>query len=294
MQQHNTDDLTPDEIAASLERERNELSANIEGLRDRLSLEALVGDALGYAQANMAPYARALDGAVRANPMAAVMAGVGLAWLILGRRSGGESLPEPPLAGTKFEALSRWEDEGGPTAPLPINDLDWIVEADELRSRSSDALARIDALARKKLRPAAELARDRAKVLADLANATRSAMLRGLESLESDAKNRMLALREQAYAARLATVRKGTKLIEERPLAAGAIGMAIGAVAAAVLPRTMTEDRLFGQERDRLLARAQEALRQERARVATTASRLAETVASDVKDSARELASEAR
>jgi hypothetical protein len=292
MQRHDTTDLTPDEISAALERDRNELTANIEGLRDRLSLEAVVGDVLGYAQANMAPYARALDGAVRSNPMAAVMAGVGLAWLALGRRHGGAATPEPPLAGTKFEALARWEDEGGPAAPLPPDDLDWIAEADALRSRSSDALARLDALARRKLRPAAELARDRAQVLADLAQSTRAAMLRGMDGLESDARKRLLVLREEAYAARLAAVRQGTKLIEERPMAAGAISLAIGAIVAAALPRTRTEDRLFGQERDRLLTRAQEALRQERAHLARTASRLAGTVASDVKASARELASE--
>ena len=292
MQRHDTTDLTPDEIAATLERERSELTANIDGLRDRLSLDALVGDALEYAQANMAPYARALDGAVRAHPMAAVLAGVGLAWLVFGKRHGSASVPEAPLAGTKFEALSRWEDEGGPTAPLPSDDLGWIAEADALRSRTSDALARIDALARRKLRPAAELARDRAQVLADLAQATRAAMLRGLDTLETDARDRMLALREQAYAARMAAVRQGTKLIEDRPVTAGAIGMAIGALVAAALPRTTTEDRLFGKDRDRLLARAQDALRQERTRVANTAARLAETVASDVKDGVREMASD--
>ena len=49
--------------------------------------------------------------------MAGIVLGVGLAWLVLGRKAG-PSLPEPPLAGTKYEALSRWEDEGGPPAPL--------------------------------------------------------------------------------------------------------------------------------------------------------------------------------
>ncbi len=291
MQPHDRDE-SPDEIAARLERERADLAGTINGLRDRLSVDALLGDALGYAKANMAPYARALDGAVRANPLAAVMAGVGLAWLVLGRK-GGSSEPEAPLAGTKFEALSRWEDEGGPVAPLPDEDSVWIAEADRLRASASGALARIDAAARELLRPAAEVARDRAAVLADLAKTTRAAMMKGLESLTSEAQNRILATREQAYSARIAAVRQGTRLIEERPMVAGAIGMAIGAAVAAALPRTETEDRLFGHERDRLMERAQEALRQERARAADAATRLADTVAAEVKGSARELVSEA-
>jgi hypothetical protein len=235
MQPHDMSDLNPDQIAAALERERADLARTIDGLRDRLSVNALIGDALGYAKANMAPCARALDGAVRANPMAAVMAGVGLAWLVLGRNT-------TPAA--------------EPLAPLPDRDHAWIVEADALRDRASDRLARIDAAARARLRPAAEVAGDRAAVLADLAKATRAAMLRGLDHLTSDARDRIVAAREQAYAARMVAVRQGTKLIEGRPVVAGAIGFAIGAAVAAAVPRTRTEDRLFGQERDRLLARA--------------------------------------
>ncbi len=291
MQRHDMNDPSAEQIAASLERERADLAQTIDGLRNRLSVDALIGDALAYAKENMAPYARALDGAVRAHPMAAVMAGVGLAWLVLGRKSNG--MPADALAGTKFEALSRWEDEGGPVAPLPDADRRWIAEADALRDKATSALARIDAAARQRLRPAAEIARDRAQVLADLAKATRTTMLRGLDTMTTEARDRILAAREQAYAARMTAVRQGTKLIEERPVMAGAIGMAIGAAVAAALPRTKTEDRLFGQERDLLLARAHETLQQEKARATNVAVRLADDVTAQVKGSARQLVSEA-
>ena len=291
MQRHDMNDPSAEQIAASLERERADLAQTIDGLRNRLSVDALIGDALAYAKENMAPYARALDGAVRAHPMAAVMAGVGLAWLVLGRK--GNGVPADALAGTKFEALSRWEDEGGPVAPLPDADRRWIAEADALRDKATSALARIDAAARQRLRPAAEIARDRAQVLADLAKATRTTMLRGLDTMTTEARDRILAAREQAYAARMTAVRQGTKLIEERPVMAGAIGMAIGAAVAAALPRTKTEDRLFGQERDLLLARAHETLQQEKARATNVAVRLADDVTAQVKGSARQLVSEA-
>ena len=268
MQHPDMNELGPDEIAARLQQDRADLAGSIEGLRDRLSLDAVLDDALGYAVANAAPYARALDGAVRANPIAAVMVGVGLAWLVLGRKSPAppQAPPEPPLAGTRFEAMARWEDEGGPVAPLPEPDQAWVVEADRLRDRASAALHRIDAAARQRLRPAADMALERAEVLTDLAKATRAAMLQGLETLGSDAQDRIVAAREQAYAARIAVARRGTKLIEEKPLVAGAIGMALGAVVGAILPRTSAEDRIFGPERDELLAQARLALRQERAR----------------------------
>jgi ElaB/YqjD/DUF883 family membrane-anchored ribosome-binding protein len=293
MQHHDMKDLSVDEIAAELERERAVLAGTIDGLRERLSVDAVLGDAFDYVKANMAPYARALDGAVRANPLAAVMAGVGVAWLVFGRRTAFSGAESPPLAGTKFEALSRWEDEGGPVSPHPDHDDAWMAEADGLRDDASGALARIDAAARGGFRPVAEIARDRAEVLGNLAKATRTAMLRGLESLSSEAQTRVLAIREQAYSARIAAMRQGTRLIEERPVFAGAIGMAIGAAVAAALPQTAMEDRLFGEERDRLLLRAKDALRQERTRAADMAARVADTVASEVKSGARELVTEA-
>jgi ElaB/YqjD/DUF883 family membrane-anchored ribosome-binding protein len=294
MQQHDMTYRSADQIAAQLDRDRALLAGSIEQLRDRLSANALMGDAVAYAKSHAGHYAQAMDGAVRAHPLAAVMAGVGLAWLVLGRRN--STLDEAPIiAGTKFEALSRWEDEGGPVAPLPeVQDDDsWIAEADALRNLALDALAGIDAAARAKLRPLADTVRDRAEVLADLARQTKAAMLRGLEGLAADPRDRILALREKAYAARLAAVRQGTQLIEERPMVAGAIGMAIGAAVAAALPPTDTEDRMFGPERDRLMRRAQHALHHERLRASEVASRLAGTVASEVRTSARDLVSEA-
>jgi ElaB/YqjD/DUF883 family membrane-anchored ribosome-binding protein len=294
MQQHEMTNRSADQIAAQLDRDRALLTDSIDQLRDRLSANALMGDAVAYAKSNVGQYAQALDGAVRAHPLAAAMAGIGLAWLVFGRRRATTD-EATPLAGTKFEALSRWEDEGGPVAPLPdVQDDDsWIAEADALRNRALDALARIDAAAREKLRPLAEIVRERAEVLAELARSTKAAMLRGLEGMGTEPRDRILAVREKAYAARLAAVRQGTQLIEERPMVAGAIGMAIGAAVAAVLPTTETEDRVFGGERDRLLRHAQDALRDERARASGAAARLAGTVASDVKNSARDLVSEA-
>jgi ElaB/YqjD/DUF883 family membrane-anchored ribosome-binding protein len=221
------------------------------------------------------------------------MAGVGLAWLVLGRRGSGVSSTEPALAGTRTEALSRWEDEGGPVAPSQAGDDVWILEADRLRDTAAGALDRIDDAGRRFMRPVKEVAEDRAEVLATLAKATRATMLRGLENLGAEAQSRILAAREHAYAARLAVVRQGTALIEERPMVAGAIGMAIGAAVAAALPRTETEDRLFGPDRDRLLMRAQQVLWQERDRAVAIGSELADVVTADIKHSAEKLVSKA-
>jgi hypothetical protein len=48
-------------------------------------------------------------------------------------------------------------------------------------------------------------------------------------------------------------------MVNEHPLALGAIGLAIGAVVAAMAPRTQKEDELMGQARDDLLDKAKQA-----------------------------------
>ena len=110
-----------DAIEAQLQRDRDRIAASVVALRQRLSAETLLrqGGSLAKTQARSA--ARAVEAAVRGNPIAATIAVAGVAWLIFGRKRQPEparpAAPEPALAGTKFEALTRWEDEGGPAAP---------------------------------------------------------------------------------------------------------------------------------------------------------------------------------
>jgi hypothetical protein len=63
-------------------------------------------------------------------------------------------------------------------------------------------------------------------------------------------------------------------MLREQPLALGAIGLAIGAVVAAMAPRTRKEDELMGEARDRLMDQAAQAAKEkldEVQRVATAA-----------------------
>lgn len=288
MSNYEKKDKSVQEIAQDLERDRAALGVQLESLRERLSVDALMGDALSYIKHNTAPLTRGIDHAVRANPAAAVMVGAGLAWLVFGRKS--RATPKPVLGGTQFEALSRWADEGGP--PMEADDA-WIAQADGLRDRASAALARIDAEARDKLRPVTEIAQERAAVLASLAQETQAAMRSGLETLGAAAQQRILALREAAYSARGTAMRQGVDWMDAHPLVAGAMAAAIGAAVAAALPRTETEDRLFGAERDRLLATARDVLNEERARAQAAAGHLRDTVASEVQETARKVVADA-
>lgn len=68
------------------------------------------------------------------------------------------------------------------------------------------------------------------------------------------------------------TARNQMERVRDQPLVLGAIGLAIGAVMAAGLPRTREEDRLMGEASDRLTEKAKEAGKEQMGKVQQAAS----------------------
>lgn len=277
MQVHATNLESPRAIEAQLDHDRDALSAALEALRNRFSLDGLLSDGTSLIKANSGPYTHAIDAAIRANPVALTLTAVGLAWLILGRRNITE--PEPPsLAGTRFEAEARWEDEGGPVAALPQTDALWIEEADLLRLRATGLFTRINNALRHNLAPAGELAKHQTDITAALAKDLRRVMARGLDTLTGNALSAAIAAREHAYSLRLAATKAATQALGENPVAAGVGLAAAGATLAALLPQSALENKILGLPRDRLLATAKIALNDERHRISQSVERVAQAL----------------
>jgi hypothetical protein len=272
---------SPRQIEAQLDHDRDALSKSLEALRQRFSLDSLWSDGASLIKANAGPYTQALDAAVRANPLALSVTAVGLAWLIFGRRSVNDAASSA-LAGTRFEAEARWEDDGGPVSELPETDALWMEEADRLRLRASGMLARINGAVRDNLAPAAELAKNRADVVAALAKDVRRVMARGLDGLTGSARDAALAARERAYTARVMTGKVGAEAVRDNPVVAGMALVAAGAAVAALLPQSAFENQVMGAPRDRLVGEAKRFLKEERQRVANSVSRIAEVLKDEI------------
>jgi hypothetical protein len=249
-------DHSTHEIEAALDRDRQALASSLVALRHRLSPSTLLAEGKEALMAQASPLMARVDGTVREHPVAAVAAGVAVAALIFGRKAitGGDSGGEPALAGTRFEALTRWEGEGGPPAPEPVHpEEDWLVEARGIRKRARTLLRQIDDAARRGVAPAAQLAKHRAEVASAMAQETREALGRGLESLSSTARDQALLARERIYLGRVAIAEKSRAQVESHPLLTGAAVAAAGAALAWMFPQTETEDRLMGDIRDSLV-----------------------------------------
>lgn len=279
------------EIERSLERDRVALAQSLAALHERLRPSNLMAEGKEALVAQASPLLDRLDGVVRAQPVIAAVAGVALAALVFGRRRSSDldaAGAVPAMAGTRFEALTRWEDEGGPSAPEPVSpDDDWLSEAQGLRDTARGLLAKIDDAARRGLVPAAKLARDRADVLAALASGTKAALGKGLGSLSGAARDQAIQARERIYLNRIAMAEKGRERLDANPLAVGTVLALAGAAVACLFPQTDTEDRLLGETRDQLASDLKTMAKREAVKASALGTTLKDALKTDLKHASR-------
>lgn len=268
--------INTDPFEDDLDRSRARLRATLDALQDRVGIDFLAQEALGLLRHNAADYSRVIGRAVRDNPLAVALTGAGIAWLLLGGR--GKSSAEPDEAPAPRVA-AKAQDVADLSA-AELTDLErWSERLDQLREASSEALRKLEQTARDRSGDLRDVAAERAKVLARFAEDMQASLLDGLDGLEDSARDRIVAAREAAYAARLrieASARSGTReaerLVREHPMVAAVLTLALGAALGAALPRrahTEPKDKgRAGEDSAELMAAAAELLRKARARSA--------------------------
>lgn len=78
---------SPEEIERDIERERAGLSETLDDLQDRFSVETIARQLADQFREHGGDIGRSVSEAVKANPVALALTGVGLAWLMMGGRS---------------------------------------------------------------------------------------------------------------------------------------------------------------------------------------------------------------
>lgn len=278
MQQQTIDppvrDMSPDAIEAQLEQDRAALAASLIALQDRLSIDALWSDGVALAKSKVAPLGQALVNAVYANPIAVALTTSGLGWLGFGNRASRRTEPSSPTD-PRFDAVSRWEDEGGQIADPAYHDFGWIAEADDLCARAAQMLGQINAAGRAGLAPAKVLADCRADVMAALTKDVRRVMAQGLEDMGHEARDRAVATRERTYD--LHHQARTDTPWHRGAIAAGAIAV-VGSIISALMPRSASED---SRPADQPSAKASQILRDEQARIDGSFQRIARMLATN-------------
>ena len=273
-------DTSVTELEREVDRERARVSATIDELQSRASVGSLVDQVVKAVGENGGEVSRNLGRSLRDNPLAALLTGVGLAWLMAGSgrprdegrdwedpdrdylRHGRDRLAEPLLPGASAYGSS--DDRSWPEYP----DRDDASGEGGLRDRVADVAGRVG----EGVSEAVEGVRERASELSHAAGA-------GLHRAGDTMRDAGSAVRHRAGAARRSAAGTGRDmrhgldtLIEDQPLVAGAIAMALGAAVGGALPRSRIEDQIFGEQSDRAMEAARTLARDQGAKVQATAS----------------------
>ncbi|KUM42885.1 DUF3618 domain-containing protein [Pseudomonas sp. EpS/L25] len=210
----------PDELEREIDQKREHIEDLVGALENRLSPGQLFDQALAYTKGHGGEFAQNLGNTLKANPVPAVLTSVGLLWLALGQ----DRAPVPATAGSPLK--------------------------DKL-SGALDAVANSAGHTRDSLSRGSHDARDKVTGLGESVSAKAAETGERLSDTAAHAKDTLADQAQQL---------KGTfeTLLREQPLVVGVLGIALGALLGASLPRTKTEDRTLGKHSDTLTTKAKE------------------------------------
>jgi len=224
------DDRRPEQIESEIEHTRAEVSATIDAIQSKLTPGQLMDQTLGYLRTSLpADFGSNLSRSVRENPVPVALLGIGLAWLMMGGQQNGRMRRYARDRDYDYDTVDeRASDSLGARA---------AETGDRIRQRSAEMSARA--------REAVGHVRERMEATTDSARAQLS-----------DLGQRSRAGYERARG-------NVNHVIEEQPLVVGAVGLAVGAMLGASLPRTRHEDEWMGATRDRLVDSAKQSAREQ-------------------------------
>jgi ElaB/YqjD/DUF883 family membrane-anchored ribosome-binding protein len=248
-------DKSPKDLEHEIDETRARMEHTLDLLERKLSPSDMFEEAFRVVRRNSGTFAHNLSTEVQNKPLPALLAGVGLAWLMAG--PDGPPVPRSSSTG-RPGAFSRRAREMAQSAREGLHDLG--DKAHEVGDRTSSM---------------GDRARGRAE---DVGDRFQDMSRRAGDSL-SHAGERA---QERAHQVREAARRGGQRakeqyehLLHDQPLLLGGLGLALGAAIGAMMPRTELEDRTMGEHSERMKREASEEARKVTEEAKASAERVA-------------------
>lgn len=244
----------PDEILADIERTRREMDSTLGAIEERLTPGQLLDQGMDYLkQSGAVDYARNLRGAVTEHPLPVALVGIGLAWLAATDRM--DRRPARYGARSSSRLRQEWNEEhahlGEKGSHLREKGAHLTEEASGMLQRAKEGASSLRERASGAVGSMREHAGGTAGSMRERASGALESGRQAFDSTSRMARERMGELRG-SY----------DRIVNEQPLALGAIGLAVGAMLAAFLPRTRKEEELLAGTRERVADKASELARQ--------------------------------
>jgi X-X-X-Leu-X-X-Gly heptad repeat protein len=230
----------PDTLEREIEQKRANIDDIVHALENKLSPGQIFDRVLGYAKGNGGELVANLGDSIKGNPMAALLASIGIAWLVSGKR--------PARARSAYSYSSGYDAwQGAAHGSRQGRDSDDGMHLKERAGQLKDKAA------------------DGAGQLKDKAAELRDGMSDSLHDARERFDDMRDSLGERAHQAGDAvrhTAQSAQQsfehMLREQPLAVAAIGIAAGALLGALLPNTRQEDEWLGRSSDQLKHRGRE------------------------------------
>ena len=207
---------------AEIERTRADMSETVDAIQDRLSPESLkeqAKDRVREATVGKAQEAGSgIIGTIRANPLPAALTGIGLGWLIVNARRQSSARGSYRAGAYAYEYPPRYDAPG-----VEGSSAGQAVE--RARDRAGETATQVQ----DKVGQVAGQAQDRASRLGDQARYQAQRASGGFQ-----------------------------RMLQENPLAVGALGVGVGAAVGLAIPETTREHEVMGEARDTFVEKAQE------------------------------------
>ena len=231
----------PHQLEREIDATRAELAATLEELEHRLAPSDLLGQLWNQVRRRGGEFGGNLGQSMKDNPVPVLLRSIGIAWIMAsdGRRRAGNGANGHHHR--LYERPHRRNDDG--------------LSASEHLHESGERLRESRHRMRQRMRGTRDSLVHRAEAAREGLLSARERMTSSAHSMGDRARSMSTDARYRAHRAR-----EGFgHLLEEQPLLLGALGLAAGAIAGAVLPPTEQEDRAFGAARDRALERMKQA-----------------------------------
>ncbi|APX90434.1 hypothetical protein BV394_12430 [Brevirhabdus pacifica] len=305
-------DRSPEQIEQEIEQERSALSHTLENLQHRLSFDNMFGGVAESVKEHGGEIGHQAVRKVKENPMAIALAGVGIAWMILGNRNSGQDTGHD-MDRRGYGARPMGYDGGDMRSSTLRDPSDRdagdftrrVAKADsEMRSQASGTTGRYSAPSYAgttaghsgetgEMPEGPGIWTRTSDAVKGKAQHLLSRISEGTEDMSTEARERVMRARVRAYEAQRHaedTARRAKSsaidFYDRQPLVAGALALATGALIGSLLPRTQREDEAFGTQSDHLFDEARRVYEEEKVK--------AQKVYEAAKDEATAIAREAR
>jgi ElaB/YqjD/DUF883 family membrane-anchored ribosome-binding protein len=227
----------PAQLEHEIDQQRSHIEQIVSALENKLSPGEMFDRVLHLGKGGGKEFAGNLTDTIKANPVPALLTAAGLMWLYSGRNKppGGHSMSSSgygTTTSTTMGSSSSLDEQYGMYGSSGSSDSSMREKLGNAKHRVGESAHNAAGSVRGKAHNAADSVRNRAHSVAD---STRRGATRANEGFQ--------------------------RMLEDNPMAVGAISVAVGALLGSLVPSTRKEDELMGQHSDRITGKAKEMAR---------------------------------